>query len=354
MRQRAWILVLSGGLCLAVLPGCAGSGQFLLKYFRPDAEQQPAETTKVLPRGSGSGQGPETVGPELTAGPHAMVEPGTNDPPVKHTDELPPGQRVVEFMKAAPVLTPQHFPDTVQPPPPVVPTQVIHQATIVPATPKPEDPLAQAVILLLNKKPEEALEYLKRCPADNQEFFMRLLPALAVLKDKGISQLTTTELAALQEQLQAALQNLREHSDLVVDRMCLCERIAGYGHYTALPADHGFKAGVGKYPGDTVNVYVEVRNLSGVLENGYYTTRLNGTVSIRDRQGDTKWSYNYRKREQPLQSREPRSDCHRCYDFCVPPGVPPGHYTLTIEVVDETCQPHRVAQKSVDFQVIAP
>jgi hypothetical protein len=91
-----------------------------------------------------------------------------------------------------------------------------------------------------------------------------------------------------------------------------------------------------------------------VAHQEYYTTRLNGTISIRDRQGQPVWSYNYRKKELPLQSREPRSDCYRCYEFYVPASVPPGKYTLTIEIVDETCQPHRVAQKSVDFHVAAP
>jgi hypothetical protein len=213
--------------------------------------------------------------------------------------------------------------------------------------------LILAVQSMCHNKPQEAVEHLQHCHPANQEFFMRLLPIMAVLKDKSIDQLNVQEAAALQEQVQRLLLAVVARSDLVVDKMCLCERIDGYGHFTPKRDGYAFKAGTGKQANEQVNVYVEIRNMASVPRDRYYTTLLNGTIRILNGQGDEVWKYNYRKREQPLQSGEPHSDCYRIYDFFVP-AIPAGRYTLSIEIVDETCQPHRVAQKSVEFHVAAP
>ncbi len=244
-----------------------------------------------------------------------------------------------------------------QPPPPVVTTPPdLEPPPLVgqkPSTPPPDEPLVGALSCLLKKQLAEALTKLQRYDPATQEQLMRLLPAVVLLGEKGVDGLAPAEAAALQEQVQQVLVALRNRNGLIIDKMCLCEHIAGFGQFKALPEDHAFQAGTSRQAGDWVQIYVELRNIASEQQGTYYTTALNGTVSLNDGQGKPIWTYNYRQREQPLRSSMPRSDCYRAYDFYVP-AVPPGRYTLTFEVVDETRQPHRTAKRSVDFVVAGP
>jgi hypothetical protein len=353
MRQRATILIIFASLSVTALPGCAGPGSTFLRYFYPPDEPPTAKRFPVdLPTDSRPGywEGTEeaATGADPVVVPNArLVLPFEFE---QRSTNLPAGMRLPEYDKVPSVLPPFQFASGSQPSPIMTPAHPVLQASMPPL--QENEPLVLAMQCLSNNKPQEAMEHLQRCPAANQEFFMRLLPILAILKDKSIDQLSVSEAAALQEQVQRLLLAVIARSDLVVDKICLCDRIDGYGRFTPKREDYAFKAGTGKQAGELVNVYVEVRNMASVLRDRYYTTLLNGTVRIRDQQGATVWSYNYRKREQPLQSGEPRFDCYRSYDFFVPP-MPPGRYTLSIEIVDETCQPHRMAQKSVEF-LVAP
>ena len=77
-------------------------------------------------------------------------------------------------------------------------------------------------------------------------------------------------------------------------------------------------------------------------------------MSISDGQGQKPpWIYNYRGRENPVPSLTPRSDCYQVYDFSVR-AMPPGRYTLTLDIVDESREPFRKASKSVEFVVGPP
>jgi hypothetical protein len=361
MRQRASILIIAASLSVTALPGCAGTGQSLFRYLWPNTEPVADKKTQVqeqtavsLPskdsRPSFCPSAEESEPPAIPGVPsrQGMVAPFLLD---QHGSEPLHGLRVPEYAPVPPPLAQCDFTHTTEPLPPAVPDQPVHQAAVSP--PETAEPLVLAMQCLSNNKPQEAMEHLQRCHPANQEFFMRLLPIMAVLKDKSIDQLNVQEATALQEQVQQLLLAVVTRSDLVVDKMCLCERIEGYGHYTPKRDGYAFKAGTSRQKGDMVNVYIEVRNLACVPHGRYYTTLLNGSVRIRDHQGTTVWSYNYRESEQPLLSGEPRSDWSRAYDFFVP-AIPPGRYTLSIEVVDETCQPHRVAQKSVELLVAAP
>jgi hypothetical protein len=354
MMQRAWILTLAGGLFTALLSGCATSNGGLCSIFRSD-ERPPGhvENTIVQPQYL-----PESNDRRPPGDPGHLQSLNKNTEFDWQLSEPPAGQRVPELMNPPQVLPPRTPPEPTDPvvpqPPGLEPT--VSQA-FGPALPRDldenQEPVVRALACLLANRPVEAVKILLKCPAANQEALMRLLSIAAVLKDKSIDTLSPGDAATLQEQVQGLLLILRSRSDLVIDKMCLCERIDGYGQYTPKREGYAFKGGTGRQAGELVNVYIELRNMTSQLRERYYTTVLNGTVWVRDSQGALVWSYNYRKREQPLQSLMPRSDCYRSYDFFVP-SMPPGKYTLTIEVVDETCQPHRVAQKSVEFNVAAP
>jgi hypothetical protein len=358
MRQRAsWVLLWAAGLCAGAAPGCAHPGVDLLHGPAPEppgtaVAAAPAEQRTVIPGFTGvrpSFSPPDAKASEAPPGPTVAV--ATQLPPA-----LPPGQNVLEFKPAQPVLVPQSISD---PTPPFQPLPLPMGQHTQPPSP-PSAPSEERVVLalkaLLEKKDDfdKAVAYLNGFDRHSRDVLMRLLPMVESLHRKGGAPLQTEEVNFLLAQLQLLQPILCAKTDLVIDTLCLCESIDGYGQYTPKRQGYAYKAGiVGRQGGERVNVYFEVKNLSSVPQGRYWTTRLNSTLSLRDGEGAVVWSYNYRNREQPLQSAEPHSDCYRNYYFFVP-ALPPGKYTLCLEVVDETCQQQRVARKSVEFPVAAP
>jgi hypothetical protein len=362
MRRRLWILILGLGLGAGALPGCATPAANLFKS--PCSQNdRPAGAAKGQLGQQGHYPGEE----EAEAFATANASSGRSTSPYLQRSypsgvsgplpPLPAGQRVVEFMAPPTVLPPRELPPPAdpglmqQPMDADNPPRVVNQSPIPP--PPPEQPLVNALYYLLHKQSAEALNCLQRFDHSNQDLYMGLLSALAVLNDKGVDQLGPGEIAALQEQLQGLLASLRKRAELVIDKMVLCERIESYGQYLAVRDGHAFQAGTQRQAGDLVQVYIELRNIACEQRGGYFVTALNGTMTIHDAQGTPVWSYNYRKREPLLRSLMPRSDCFRAYDFFVP-AMPPGKYTLTIDIVDETYQLHRTARKSVEFLVAPP
>jgi hypothetical protein len=339
MRQRAWILLFTAGLCAIALPGCAASNNFLLNYFYPKTDS-PAESEYLPPLMLVTEEGPAPAAVDSPYHQYLPVSFQLAGPP----GEPPPGQRVLELMSPPPVLAPHQLPQQNvmfgQP-------ELRQDANHEPPPLDLQDPLVLALDCLLKNKPDEALKHVQRCSANNQEMYMRLLSILAGLHGTPVTK------QPLETQVYEVGQLLRAHSDLIIDTMCLCERIDGYGQYTRKRDGYAFKAGTGRQPGELVSVYIELRNMTCERRDRYFTTNLNGKVAILDHQGTQVWSYNYRPLEKPLLSLMPRFDCYRSYDFYMP-AMPQGKYTLTMEIVDETCQPYRVAQKSVEFNVAAP
>lgn len=338
MTRRACCLVVQAVLTACLLPACSSTVGHLVTC---DGLKTDTSTAQLPPQvRTGQYLGSEEAEP-------VIAQPRRPEGQLAK-DAQPPGQRVPEFTGPPQVLPP---PQTTLPQIPQVASKIgLDLPSPRPASAETDDPLVCAMRCLVNKQPADALKHLERCDSANQELLMRLLPTVTLLKEKAVSKMTPAELAALQDQLHEMLASVRSRSDLAIEKMHLCERIIGYGQFTPLPDGHAFHPGQGRQAGDMVQVYIELRNLNCELRDRYYVTSLVSTVSIRDSQGTPVWTYNYRKRETPLRSLLPRYDCYRAYDFFVP-AMPPGKYTLTLEVTDETRQPHRVAQKSVEFIV---
>jgi hypothetical protein len=351
MRQRAWMLLFTAGLCAIALPGCAACDNFLLKYFyrEPPPCEPGINQERMGPPPDYFRVAEEAPAPPVVDSPYHPYLP-TNSRLEGPSGELPPGQRVLEFTDPPPVLAPRALPEQND----LFGQQELqHPNNHEPPSLELQDPLVLAMDFLLKNKPDEALKQVQRCSPPNQEMYMRLLSILVGLHDTPVNRQPPNQVSILQNQLYEVGRLLRAHSDLIIDTMCLCERIDGFGQYTRKRDGYAYKAGIGKQWGEQVNVYLELRNMTSELRDHYFTTNLNGKVTILDNQGMQVWTYNYRKLEKPLLSLMPRFDCYRSYDFFVP-AMPPGKYTLTMEIVDETCQPYRVAQKSVEFNVAAP
>jgi len=149
---------------------------------------------------------------------------------------------------------------------------------------------------------------------------------------------------------------LRDGAELVIDKMCLCEHVDGYGDFKPLPQGHTFQAKTDQQLGELVQVYVELRNLRSELKGDRYVTAFRSSVSIPnplDPTAPPPYFHNYGMTVEPLGNKTPNFDCARVYTFSLP-KMSPGRYTLTIEIADETHQPPRVARKSCEIVVAPP
>jgi hypothetical protein len=104
-------------------------------------------------------------------------------------------------------------------------------------------------------------------------------------------------------------------------------------------------------------VYAEVRNFTSRPVGDHFETVLKGQLAIHDG-----------RHEAPLitfalepcidRSRTPRQDFFVNFHFHTPNKLPPGSYTLWVQVEDMTPapdgtrRPPRVARRSLDFQVV--
>jgi hypothetical protein len=260
----------------------------------------------------------------------------------------------------------QHYPDyAMEPPPPPVhlpePRRLAEAdgPPTIPLTPPNEtrvleSPLVAAFRALLEKKPTEAMKLLEQHDQPNPELLQSLLVLTAHAGQGPLDRISPEELAALQEELQRVMRNLRSRAPLVLEKLSFCRTIEDFGVYEPLPREHSLQAGTDDQPGERVLVYGEVRNF-GVQQHGsLYETALASTLEIRDFQNqvvsrmDIPTSLN--------RSRSPRQDYYLRIRFHIPPHLPPGRYTLWVQIRDlSQGRDHaRTARQSLDLRVIEP
>jgi hypothetical protein len=251
-------------------------------------------------------------------------------------------------------------PESLPPLPKTASAEVKHEARLT-SLPHPaqtgqdkREPLVDALQCVLENRHNEALKYLQKYDQPTQELFLRLLPAMSLLTHKGIDQLSSAEIAVLHDQVHGLLCALRPRTELAISKACFCEWVKAYGIYKPLPEGHGFLAPNTTRPGELVQLYVELRNFTSELQNGFYTTKLSSSVEIhdvRDPKGKPLWFYRFDDHKQPLRSRTMVQDYFNNYSFYVP-NLPPGNYILTVQIADETRE-RRLARKSLEFRVTA-
>jgi hypothetical protein len=215
-----------------------------------------------------------------------------------------------------------------------------------------EEPIVLALQSLLRDQPEEALEHLKTYDAANQEALICLTATIARLAKKKLDQLSPTEIAHLQDQVQKCLLTaLRPRAELRIETMCFCESIKGYGAYKRLPDDYEFEPTQADRPGDLVQLYVELRNLTSQPRNGAFETVLHSRMKILDTAGQEVLSHDFREQEGPFRTVIPVPDYfEQCYFYV--PRLPPGKYVLRFEVQDVTRpETPRNAVKTIEFRV---
>ncbi|MBX9678806.1 MAG: hypothetical protein K2X38_08565 [Gemmataceae bacterium] len=215
-------------------------------------------------------------------------------------------------------------------------------------------PMVEALQCVLAERPEEALRHLQSYDPETQDLLLRLLPTVGVFARKKVSDLSSDEADKVSEQFVAMQAIVRPRTELVITKARFCEWARAFGIYKPLPADHGFLASTPQRPGEKVQLYVELKNFfSDPKQGGIYETSLASTVEIRDAKGQSLWSHRFEDEKKPLRSLTPIHDYFNNYSFTLPP-LPPGFYTLTIAVADQTrADQRRIATKSIDFRVTA-
>jgi hypothetical protein len=212
-----------------------------------------------------------------------------------------------------------------------------------------DPPVLAALRCLLDKRPDEALGRLELYDKSNQELLLFLLPLIVRLTEGGLQQGDPQAMTVLLEELNSLTVPMRARAALTIENICFCKRIEAFGVYDPLPVDYRFR------PGDRVRVYLELRNFtSRKCKNAAGETRhvidLVSTAEIRDYAGNKVAKDIVFERARPDESRALRSDYFDTYQFCVP-DIPPGAYTVWIQVEDRGTRPARKARRSLDFRV---
>lgn len=236
-------------------------------------------------------------------------------------------------------------------PPPLAPQQ--------PAAVPQEEPLLAALRYLLEKQPDKALELLQRYDHLNQDVMVSLLALAVRLTQGSLEQAGPQEVSNVMEQLNSLAVLLRSLAALSIEKMCFCSEISRFGVYQPLPARPVFQPGRDGRPGEQIQLYVELRNFVSQPQASFYETRLASTLEIRDLRNKPVWRMDF-PAQQPDRSHTLRHDYFISFRFPVPREVPPGLYTLWVEVRDVTgiqgreVPAHRVARRSLDFEVKGP
>jgi len=210
-----------------------------------------------------------------------------------------------------------------------------------------EPPLLKAMDCFLNKRPAEALTWLKRYDERNQELLMRFLPLMNQFAVRDLTRADAEKVIEIVGELNNVV-GIPVDGDLVIGKLSLCKRIKAFGDYEPFPEDHPFQ------PRDLVWIYAEVRNFTSERRdagNGeiVFETRLKTTARITNTAGNHEWSLDFDRRYGPDRSRTLRHDYWNNLSFNVP-ELPPGVYTLWLKVVDEPTG--RFKERAVDFQVV--
>jgi hypothetical protein len=239
---------------------------------------------------------------------------------------------------------------------PTIVVPVAHDPGDPPAAPKAvkRTPLVEALQCMLDDRHQEALQHLQAYDAETQEFFLGVLPTLTLFTKKRLQDLSTQEVAVLYDSLQGVLVRVRPRTELVIEKMCFCDWVKGYGVYQPRAA-RPFLASTPSRPGDQVHVYLELKNFaSEKAASGLYETRLKVTGEMRDADGKVVApAWVWMDGEEPLRSRTRLHDYSNDYVFYIP-VLAPGNYQLVLRVLDQTLPDHpREASKTVDLRVTA-
>lgn len=205
-----------------------------------------------------------------------------------------------------------------------------------------QSPIVDAVRLYLEKRPDEFREKLQSLQPAQREMLATLIPLTVRVGEGGLASTDPRDVAVVVDQLQNLLWALRPRAALVMDKFCFCQRIEKFGKFKPLKAKPSFQ------PGEMVEVYAEIRNVSSQphrTEQGDFQTHLRSKLEIRNLEGRLLLA---KPCDKPDETLTPQHDYFQHYRLVIP-DVSPGSYVLSLEAEDVPTG-RRVKQK-LEFQV---
>jgi hypothetical protein len=206
----------------------------------------------------------------------------------------------------------------------------------------PDSPLIAAVRSYERRQPDAAAQSLAALDALPRDLLTAIIPLAVRLSDGSLHRDDPQDIAALIERCNAALCVLRTRAALEIPKLCFCRPLAAparFGAYERLDENHRFR------PGETIGVYMELRNFSCVPQQGEFATHVQCSVEIRDADDRVVFRFDAERCEPTL---SPRQDYCHVGRFVLPP-LPPGSYTLWLKATDAPTG--RQARRSLDFRV---
>jgi hypothetical protein len=181
-----------------------------------------------------------------------------------------------------------------------------------------------------------------------RDMVLTLLTIAARVHDNELEKAGPQESDRWLVQLRHLSAALRGRAPLVLNKLCFCRAIEGFGAYDAVAADHAFQAG------ELVYAYVEVRNfLSQCTPDPrglVHEIDLAGTLEILDFHRDVVYHKEFTVADRSL---TPRQDYFINYPFSIP-AMPAGPYTLRVTLRDGSVSTGgiaRMARQTLDFRV---
>lgn len=162
------------------------------------------------------------------------------------------------------------------------------------------------------------------------------------LCDGSLMRSDPQDIAAAVEQLNTMMAPLRARAALEIPKLCFCRPIsapARFGTFEKLDENHRFRSG------ETVGVYMELRNFSSTPQAGNFAVCVQSTIEIHDAQGQVVFRFDADRTDSSL---SPRQDYCNVSRFTLP-ALPPGAYTLWLKTTDNPTG--RSARRSLDFRV---
>ena len=220
-----------------------------------------------------------------------------------------------------------------------------------PLTAPPEEPLLAAVRAYTEKRPDQAIEIIRKMDKNNQDFVLAVLPILmrGASADLMNDQATT---AALADQLRGAVARLEPRAALKIEKFALCSKVDGFGRFVVRPPAETYR------PNERVNLYLELRNLSYQITGDGFRAHARAAVEIRDANENIVSQLDSDSHRVPLVrfdkdlvTRSPLSDFYVLYWFAAPTA--PGVYTITVQISDATGR-RTVKSQPAEFRVAGP
>jgi hypothetical protein len=215
--------------------------------------------------------------------------------------------------------------------------------------------VVKALRYFLDKRLPEAVVEIECYDRSIQEPLLLLLPWVARFAEGELNQSKPQDVEKFLEQIDGLSRSLISRASLRLGQVRFCQRVHGFGMIEPLPDEYVFQCGSGGRPGEGVYLYVEVNHTAHRPVGPYFETRLAGRLEILDAAGKRVWSDDFPNK--PNTSISPRHDYFVIFQFAIPAHLPPGHYSLAVELSDQTWHggketpPYRTARRSLPFEV---